>query len=337
MYILYSPFRTFCLLQQFIGSRLVLVVSYDFSCCATSCTFRPSIFKYIVMKRKDFIKTGILASVATTVSPLAASTPSPSTYDRLMDQVGFNHLPNTSRMSNNTVLHKAATRGKADHGWLQSHHSFSFANYYNPDRMNFGVLRVLNDDSVAPGRGFGTHPHDNMEIISIPLEGDLEHKDSIGNVATIHQGDVQVMSAGSGVKHSEYNSNKDAAVKFLQIWIFPNKKNVAPRYDQLPIRDLATQNDIYQILSPSSDDAGVWIHQNAWMHIADLNKDTCKSYHLNDPSRNGVYAFVLSGSVTIGTQALDPRDGYGIWSTDHVELRADTDTKVLLIEVPMTA
>ena len=169
-----------------------------------------------------------------------------------------------------SVLHKANTRGHANHGWLDSHHSFSFANYYNPERMNFGVLRVLNDDIVAGGKGFGKHPHDNMEIISIPLEGDLEHKDSMGNTTTIKQGDVQVMSAGTGVFHSEYNKNSNQEVRFLQIWVFPDKKNVSPRYDQITLSNQNLKNQFYQILSPNSDDEGVWIHQNAWFHMGKL-------------------------------------------------------------------
>src|SRR6188508_2139805 len=161
----------------------------------------------------------------------------------------------------NTVLHKANTRGHADHGWLNAYHSFSFASWYNPDRIQFGTLRVLNDDTVAPGMGFGTHPHDNMEIISIPLEGDLEHKDSMGNTTVIRNGDIQVMSAGSGIQHSEYNKNKDQSVKFLQIWVFPNKKNVTPRYDQITLNINDRHNKLQQIISPNVDDAGVWIHQ----------------------------------------------------------------------------
>ena len=171
-----------------------------------------------------------------------------------------------------TVIHKAETRGHANHGWLDSHHTFSFANYYDRERMHFGVLRVLNDDIVDAGMGFGTHPHDNMEIVSIPLEGDLEHKDSMGNVTVIKEGDVQVMSAGTGITHSEYNKNKDKEVKFLQIWLFPNKKNVTPRYDQISLRDIAKENEFYQILSPSKEDQGVWIHQDAWFHIGKFTK-----------------------------------------------------------------
>ena len=224
------------------------------------------------MNRKNFLKKSLVGLVATTgVTALASQT---STYNRLMEQVGFNHLPNMEEQTMKTVLHKANTRGHADHGWLDTHHTFSFANYYNPQRMNFGVLRVLNDDVVSAGRGFGTHPHDNMEIISIPLEGDLEHKDSMGNVAVIKEGDVQVMSAGTGIFHSEYNKNKDKAVKFLQIWMFPNKRNVTPRYDQITLKEADNRNKLQQILSPSADDEGVWVHQNAWFHLGKLDKGT---------------------------------------------------------------
>lgn len=157
------------------------------------------------------------------------------------------------------TIHKAESRGHANHGWLNSYHTFSFANYYNPERMNFGALMVLNDDTVAPGMGFGTHPHENMEIISIPLEGDLEHKDSMGNVQVIKRGDIQVMSAGTGIYHSEYNKNKDKEVKFLQIWVMPNKKGLEPRYDQITIKEEDKRNKLLQILSPNPNDEGVWI------------------------------------------------------------------------------
>ena len=174
----------------------------------------------------------------------------------------------------NTIIHKAATRGVANHGWLHSFHSFSFASYYNPERIHFGALRVLNDDTVSGGMGFGAHPHDNMEIISIPLQGDLEHKDSMGNTTVIKHGDIQVMSAGTGIQHSEYNKNKEEQVKFLQIWIFPNKKDVTPRYDQITLDVKDRQNQLQQILSPNADDAGVWIHQDAWIHMATMDENT---------------------------------------------------------------
>jgi redox-sensitive bicupin YhaK (pirin superfamily) len=233
-----------------------------------------------------------------------------------------------------TVLHKADTRGHANHGWLNSYHSFSFASYHNPERMHFGVLRVLNDDTVAPGQGFGTHPHDNMEIISIPLEGDLEHKDSMGNLTVIKKGDVQVMSAGTGVYHSEYNKNKDQEVKFLQIWVYPNKKGVTPRYDQISLSDLRKEDEFYQVLSPEEGDKGVWIHQDAWFHLGEFTREISTSYSLKKGD-NGIYAFVLEGKVEIAGQKLEPRDGLGIWDTPEIEVKAQPGCRVLLMEVPM--
>ena len=179
----------------------------------------------------------------------------------------------------NTILHKAKTRGHANHGWLNSYHSFSFSSYYNPDRMHFGALRVLNDDTVDAGMGFGTHPHDNMEIISIPLEGDLEHKDSMNNVAVIKNGDIQAMSAGTGIYHSEYNKDRAHRVKFLQIWVYPDKKNVEPRYDQITLNLEDRHNKLQQILSPNADDEGVWIHQNAWFHLGKFDKGISTEYN----------------------------------------------------------
>lgn len=235
----------------------------------------------------------------------------------------------------NTILHKAATRGHANHGWLNSFHTFSFANYNDPERMHFGALRVLNDDTVEAGMGFGTHPHDNMEIISIPLEGDLEHKDSMGNVSVIKHGDIQVMSAGTGIHHSEYNRNKDKRTKFLQIWIFPNQKKVAPRYDQITLNMADRHNQLQQILSPNPDDAGVWIYQNAWFHLGKFDKGISASYNLK-AAGNGVYAFILSGDVTINGQSLNTRDGFGIWDVEKLAITADSDAEFLLMEVPMT-
>ncbi len=234
-----------------------------------------------------------------------------------------------------TVLHKANTRGHANHGWLNSYHSFSFANYHNPERMNFGVLRVLNDDVVSAGRGFGTHPHNNMEIISIPLEGDLQHMDDMGNSTVIKEGDVQVMSAGTGVSHSEYNKSKDEPVKFLQIWIFPNKKNVRPRYDQISIGDMATKNSLYQIVSPNPTDEGVWIHQDAWFHMGNYESGTIDTYTLKKEN-NGVYIFLLEGEIEVNDQSLTKRDGFGIWDTNTFTIKATTAAKVLVMEVPMS-
>jgi len=234
----------------------------------------------------------------------------------------------------NTVFYKASSRGHANHGWLDTHHSFSFADYYNPERMHFGVLRVLNDDRVEGGRGFGTHPHENMEIISIPLKGDLEHKDSMGNVALIKEGDVQVLSAGTGIFHSEHNRNEDAEVKFLQIWVLPNKKQVKPRYDQISLRDIEKENEFYQILSPHKDDQGVWIHQDAWFSLGKFSQQTQIDYNLH-LSGNGVYVFMLEGGATIEGRELESRDGLGLWNTDHISVIAEKETKVLLMEVPM--
>ncbi len=234
-----------------------------------------------------------------------------------------------------TVLHKANTRGHANHGWLDSHHTFSFANYYNPDRMHFGALRVLNDDVVSPGRGFGTHPHDNMEIISIPLEGDLEHKDSMGTTAVIKQGDIQVMSAGTGVFHSEYNKNQDREVKFLQIWLFPNRRDVEPRYDQITLDKTRMYNQLAQVLSPNPADPGVWIHQDAWFHMGQLDAGFETTYALKK-GQNGVYVFLLEGKMEIEGQELETRDGYGLWGTEAIRIKALSDAKLLLMEVPMS-
>jgi quercetin 2,3-dioxygenase len=235
----------------------------------------------------------------------------------------------------NTVLHKADTRGDANHGWLHSRHTFSFADYYDPERMNFGALRVLNDDYVAPGMGFGTHPHDNMEIISIPLEGDLEHKDSMGTVSVIKSGDVQVMSAGTGITHSEYNKNKDKPVKFLQIWVLPKVRNVKPRYDQITLDQNDRNNKFQQILSPVDGDQGVWIYQDAWFYLGRFERNFTISYNIKK-SGNGVYAFILKGDVTIEGIELSARDGLGIWNTDKITVKANSgEAEVLLMEVPM--
>jgi redox-sensitive bicupin YhaK (pirin superfamily) len=234
----------------------------------------------------------------------------------------------------NIVLHKADTRGYANHDWLKSYHTFSFAGYFDAERIHFGALRVLNDDTVDAGRGFDTHHHKNMEIISIPLEGDLEHKDSMGTVAVIKKGDVQVMSAGSGIFHSEYNRNKDRLTKFLQIWVIPNEQNVTPRYDQITLNDADRHNKIQQILSPNKNDEGVWIHQDAWFHLGKFDKGVSQKYTLKKNS-NGVYVFVLNGNITVDKQSLNTRDGLGIWNTEDFSITADSDAEFLLMEVPM--
>lgn len=234
-----------------------------------------------------------------------------------------------------TVLHKASSRGHANHGWLNSFHTFSFAGYHNPERVHFGMLRVLNDDTVQAGQGFGTHPHNDMEIVSIPLEGDLEHKDSMGNMTIIKHGDVQVMSAGTGVYHSEYNHNNDRQVKFLQIWVFPDRKGVTPRYDQITLDVNDRRNKFQQVVSPNADDEGVWVHQDAWFHLGQFDKDFSLNYDVKKTG-NGVYAFVLNGEFEIDGQKLETRDGYGMWDLDKFSVKALTqDAEILLMEVPM--
>lgn len=233
-----------------------------------------------------------------------------------------------------TVLHKANTRGHANHGWLNTSHTFSFAHFHDPERMHFGVLRVLNDDFVDGGRGFGTHPHDNMEIISIPLSGDLEHKDSMGNTTVIKQNDVQIMSAGTGIQHSEYNKNKDQKVNFLQIWVFPKVRNITPRYGQIAFKPEDRINKLQQIVSPVKDDEGVLINQDAWFHLGNLKSGFSTDYKIKQKG-NGVYAFVIAGDVSINDQRLNKRDGFGIWDVDTLSVSADTDAELLLMEVPM--
>ncbi|AZQ57647.1 pirin family protein [Maribacter sp. MJ134] len=233
-----------------------------------------------------------------------------------------------------TIYYNADTRGHANHGWLNSYHSFSFANYHNPERMNFGTLRVLNDDTVAAGRGFGTHPHRNMEIISIPLKGDLKHMDDMGNSTVIREGDIQVMSAGTGISHSEFNNSNNSEVKFLQIWVIPRTQNVAPRYDQVQLKKLAQGTDFYQILSPHKDDQGVWIHQDAWFHIGEFKEEKTTVYSVNKKG-NGAYIFVLDGEVSINGQKLKERDGLGVWETTDFEIKAQKNSRILVMEVPM--
>lgn len=234
----------------------------------------------------------------------------------------------------NFILHKASSRGHADHGWLNAYHSFSFASWYNPERIQFGMLRVLNDDTVAAGMGFGTHPHDNMEIITIPLEGDLAHKDSMGNSSTIKTGDVQVMSAGTGIQHSEFNPNADLQTKLFQIWLFPKHRNVEPRYQQITL-DIAKQKNYFaQILSPNKDDEGVWIHQDAWFYLSDFDKDFSKKLGLKKEG-NGFYIMNIEGEIEVNGEKLEKRDAIGIWETNELEIKANSDSRFLIMEIPM--
>jgi redox-sensitive bicupin YhaK (pirin superfamily) len=233
-----------------------------------------------------------------------------------------------------TVFHSEASRGHANHGWLNAKHSFSFASWQNPERIHFGALRVLNDDIVAPSMGFGKHPHDNMEIITIPLRGALKHQDSMGNSSIIEAGEVQVMSAGTGVQHSEVNAKHDEAINLFQIWIFPNKQNVTPRYDQIRYDKESMKNNFLQVVSPDSDDAGTWIHQNAWIHLSQIEAGTHLTYELKK-SGNGVYILNIDGTYEIAEQSLNNRDAIGIWETESVTIHANKSGRLLLIEVPM--
>ena len=234
----------------------------------------------------------------------------------------------------NKVFFSADTRGHADHGWLNANYSFSFGNYFNRDRMNFGALRVINDDTISPGKGFGYHPHENMEIITIPLKGDLEHKDSMGNLGIINEGEIQVMSAGSGIFHSEFNKNSDKSINLLQLWVLPKRENVEPRYDQCSIEGLRKLNSFYMVLSPHPEDNVMWIHQDAWFHLGDFDKVTSIDYELKREG-NGVYIFVIEGSFNVSNQKLNKRDALGVWNTDIISFKAQPNSRVLLVEVPM--
>ena len=234
----------------------------------------------------------------------------------------------------NTVLHKANTRGNANHGWLNAFHSFSFGSWYNPEKVQFGTLRVLNDDTIAAGMGFGTHPHDNMEIITIPLEGDLAHKDSMGNAAIIKTGDVQVMSAGTGIQHSEFNPNPDLQTKLFQIWLFPKTRDVTPRYQQITLDKSLEKNDFAQILSPNENDEGVWIHQDAWFYMSDFDKDFSKKLSLKKEG-NGFYIMNIEGEIEVNGEKLEKRDAIGIWETNELEIKANSDSRFLIMEIPM--
>jgi redox-sensitive bicupin YhaK (pirin superfamily) len=232
-----------------------------------------------------------------------------------------------------TILHKSTTRGHANFGWLNSYHTFSFGQYNNPERVHFGTLRVLNDDTVAAGMGFGKHPHDNMEIVSIPLSGDLHHQDSTGRNEIIREHDVQIMSAGSGIAHSEMNANKDKEVKFLQIWILPKLHNITPRYEQKSFLPKDRVNQILNVVAPDNADA-IFINQDAWFSLGNFSKYFSIEYRIKKTG-NGVYVFVLSGNVTVNNEALETRDGLGIWDTDTLQIIASTDAEILLIDVPM--
>jgi len=236
----------------------------------------------------------------------------------------------------NTILHKANTRGKADHGWLKSHHSFSFASYHNPARMNFGQLRVLNDDIVQPKMGFGTHPHQNMEIISIPLSGALSHKDSMDNKRAITVGEVQVMSAGTGLQHSEFNDSKTDEVNFLQLWILPETQNVTPRYEQKQFDETKRNNNFQTVVSPLDNikEDALGIHQQAYISLGNFNENKTINFKLHNAS-HGIYLFLLEGEISVANETLETRDAIGIWNTGTVEIHTKKASKILVVEVPM--
>lgn len=234
----------------------------------------------------------------------------------------------------NTIFHPASERGHANHGWLDTHHSFSFASWYDPSKIHFGALRVLNDDIVKGGTGFGTHPHDNMEIVSIPLQGALAHKDSTGNEKIINTEDVQIMSAGTGLQHSEYNASKTDPVNFLQIWVFPKISNIKPRYDQKSFDSGKRKNSWQIIVSPDEKDGGLWINQDAVFARTTLDKDVSLNYTTKF-NGNGVYLFVIDGSIEVNGQMINKRDGLGISDITGLNIKAITNAEVLAIEIPM--
>jgi quercetin 2,3-dioxygenase len=233
-----------------------------------------------------------------------------------------------------TLIHKAEDRGHADHGWLNAHHSFSFASWYNPAKTHFGLLRVLNDDIVAPGMGFGEHPHDNMEIVTIPLKGSLRHRDSMGNSEAIKYGEVQIMSAGTGIRHSEFNDSQTDPVNLLQIWVFPKERNIEPRYDQKQFDTLNRINKFQAVVSPDKEGDAMWINQDAWFSLADITKDQTIKYKSKLKS-NGAYLFVIEGKVEVAGNKLNKRDAIGMWEFDEAEIKALEDAQVLVIDVPM--
>lgn len=232
------------------------------------------------------------------------------------------------------IIHKAETRGYANHGWLKSYHTFSFAGYHNPERANFGMLRVLNDDFVDAGMGFGKHPHDNMEIISIPLSGALHHQDSTGRDKIIQTGDVQIMSAGTGIYHSEANASQDEPVTFLQLWIFPKANNIEPRYDQKLFSEEERKNQFQVVVSPTEENDSLFINQDAWLSMIDLEEGHAAEYKIHKTG-NGVYCFILDGELNIASESLSKRDAIGIWDASEISLKAHQKSAVLFIEVPM--
>jgi redox-sensitive bicupin YhaK (pirin superfamily) len=233
-----------------------------------------------------------------------------------------------------STFYPANQRGTINHGWLKANFSFSFAGYYDPDKVHFGALRVLNDDIIDGGTGFGTHPHDNMEIITIPLQGALEHKDSMGNIGVIHAGEVQVMSAGTGVEHSEYNHSKTEAANTLQIWLFPKVRNIAPRYDQRDFKDKFVLNEFTTLVTGDKNVDALWINQDATFSLGEFEAGKSISYDMK-LAGNGAYIFVLDGAVTINGQVLNKKDALGVTDAESITIDNQTNSRLLILEVPM--
>lgn len=229
---------------------------------------------------------------------------------------------------------RANERGYASHGWLEANHYFSFGGWYNPDKINFGALRVVNDDEIAPGKGFGTHPHDNMEIITIPLSGELEHKDSMGNGSVISSGEIQVMSAGTGIQHSEFNPSENMPVKLFQIWILPKYKNINPEYNQLKIEDHPEKNTVYYAVGPKGGEELLQINQDAWISFLDLDAGKETRYNLKS-EENGVFVIQLNGNSEISEKEMEEKDALGIYETVHFDIKAKENSDFIFIEVPM--
>jgi redox-sensitive bicupin YhaK (pirin superfamily) len=233
-----------------------------------------------------------------------------------------------------TIIHPAAERGIADHGWLKARHSFSFSSYYHPEKIQFGALRVLNDDTIAPGMGFGKHPHDNTEIITIPLSGGVKHGDSMGNEGIVKPGEVQIMSAGTGVIHSEHNASSSETLNLFQIWIMPELRNIAPRYDQKQFEVSDRLNKFQTLVSPEKSDSTLWINQQAWLSLGKFDKASSVNYNLHIPN-NGVYVMVVSGELEVAGQLLGERDAIGVSDVSVIKLKFLKETEVLMIEIPM--
>jgi quercetin 2,3-dioxygenase len=234
-----------------------------------------------------------------------------------------------------SVIHRANTRGYFNHGWLKTYHSFSFAGYYDKSRVHFGLLRVLNDDIIEAGEGFGTHPHDNMEIVTIPIYGELAHKDSMGHEEILTANEVQVMSAGSGLTHSEYNASDKDPVSLLQIWVFPKEHDVEPRYDQKIFDPFLMKNNVFTVVSPEKKEDILWLNQDAYFSLSDLDKEKTIEYKINKEG-NGVYIFVIDGKIQVEEETLDKRDGMGLEGISSVNIKAISDSKILFIEIPMS-